>query len=100
MQGRDLMSVLKDLYYKNAGRTAIYVKKGGEYDKVNKVFTERIEKLCATFNKEQQKLFEDVEESVIDLSEIRESDCYADGVSLGARWMLEVMNFKSENFTD
>lgn len=94
------MSVLKDLYYAKAGRTAVYVKKGGEYDKANKVFTERINKLCDTFSQEQKKLFGQVEESVLDLCEITEADCYADGISLGARWMLEVLNFKSENFTD
>ena len=94
------MSVLKDLYYTKVGRSTVYIKKGGEYDRVNKVFTERIERLCATFSQEQKKLFNDVEESVLDLCEITEADCYADGISLGARWMLEVMTFKSENFTD
>ena len=94
------MSVLKDLYYAKAGRTTVYVKRGGEYDKANKIFTERIEKLCATFSQEQKKLFDDVEETVLELCEITEADYYADGISLGARWMLEVMTFKSENFTD
>ena len=93
------MSVLKKLYYTNIGRSTVYVKKGGEYDGVNKVFTERIERLCATFNQEQKKLFAEVEESGHKLSELREEDCYSDGISLGARWMLEVMTFKSENFT-
>ncbi len=92
------MSVLKDLYYAKIGRSTVYVKRGGEYDRVNQVFTERIERLCATFSQEQKKLFAEVEESGLKLSELREEDCYADGISLGARWMLEVMTFKSENF--
>lgn len=92
------MSILEELYNGNIVPTEKYIKKGGEYQKINDELSEKIEKLMCTLNSKQKDLCEEIEDGFCRLSYISEKECFIDGFRLGAQIMREILEYKSKNY--
>ena len=92
------MTILNELYNGNIEPAQRFVKKGSEYQSLQNEFAEMAEQLTATLNKEQKQLFLKVEDVLLNLNSISEEEIYIDGFCTGAKMLLEILNYKSENF--
>lgn len=94
------MSILENLYYGNLDPVDKYVKPEGEYHRLTVEKTELVKMLRQQFSGEQKQLLEEIEDKTLEIYSMSEMECFIDGFRLGALLMLEVINYKSENFTD
>ena len=94
------MTVLENLYSGNIHPAEKYVKKGSRYHKLTSQQMELLEELRPKLDKEQKQLLDKVESKALELCSVAEEERFIDGFRLGALLVLEIINFKSENFTD
>ena len=92
------MTILNELYNGNIEPAQRFVKKGSEYQSLQNELAEMAEQLTATLNKEQKQLLLKVEDVLLNLNSISEEEIYIDGFCTGAKMLLEILNYKSENF--
>ncbi len=92
------MAILEELYNGNIVPSEKFIKKGGEYQKVNDELSEKIEKLTCTLNSKEKDLCEEIGDGICKLSYISEKECFIEGFRLGAQIMREILEYKSENF--
>ncbi len=92
------MSMLKELYNGNINPVEKYIKKGGEYQKINKLLVEDIDKLILKLNADEKKLLEKIFDEMSSLNLISETESFVYGFCLGSQLILEILNYKSENF--
>ena len=93
------MSILKKLYNGNINPSEKFIKADGDYKKVNDNLVENLEKLIKTLNCDEKKLFRELESNVLALSSINQEEAYIDGFCTGAKVILEILFYKSKNFT-
>ncbi len=92
------MSILKDFFNGNTIPCEKYIKRDGEYYELNKELTKNIDNLSSSLNSQEKDLFEKIENDAISICAICEEERYIEGFCAGAKMMLEIMNYKSENF--
>ncbi len=92
------MSILEEFYYGNINPSSKFVKKGSEYQKLNKELIDISDKLTATLNDEEMQLYEKIEDIIYELEHISEKEYYIDGFCTATQLILDIMNFRSANF--
>lgn len=92
------MSILKDLYYGNIEPSQRFIKKDSEYKKIQGEFVDCLEELNATLTEEQKRLRVQIEDKSLAMCCISEEERFIDGFCMGAKMMLEIINFKSSNY--
>lgn len=94
------MTVLENLYSGNIHPAEKYVKKGSRYDKLTLEQTELIEALRCKLSSEQKHLFDKIEDKTLELCSVAEEERFIDGFQLGAAFVLDILFYKSKNFTE
>ncbi|MBQ6706104.1 MAG: hypothetical protein IJN07_01155 [Clostridia bacterium] len=92
------MSILDELYDGNIHPSQRYIRKEGEYQKINEQLVERLDNLLILLNDEQKQLLEDVGENVSMLGYISEKESFMEGFCVGIKMAWEVDRFESNNF--
>ena len=93
------MSVLEKLYSGNIAPSEKYLKKEGEYHRINQKLTEYIDELSEALNDKERALCEKIGEKIYALGYIAEKECFIEGFCLGSQIMLEVMHYESKNYS-
>ncbi len=94
------MSILKDLYYGNIKPSERYVKKESEYHKETVKLSNDIDEFIKLLNNKENELFERIIDTIYAIKELSEEECFIKGFCTGAKMMLEISNYKSNNFID
>ena len=92
------MSILEQLFNGEIHPFEKKKKKGSEYDKASRLFFAANEELRKCLGEKEQKLFEEVEEAAVTLSCIEGKEWFIEGVCLGFRFALEILQYESDNF--
>lgn len=92
------MSVLEEIFYGNLCPTERFVKRGSDYDKISCQLVNCTEKLLAKLTQEEQKLFEEVENTASDLAQIEGREWFMEGFCLGSKLTEEIWQYESRNF--
>ncbi len=92
------MSILDELYDGNIHPSQRYIRKDGEYQKINEQLVEHLDKLLILLNDEQKHLLEDVGEKISMLGYISEKESFMEGLCIGVKLAWEVDRFESDNF--
>ena len=93
------MSVLNELYYGNINPSARTIRKGSAYQKCNSELSDCIEKLLPLLNDTQKAMCEQISNKMSDLNCLAEKDSFVHGFCLGAQVMLEIIHWKSDDFS-
>lgn len=93
------MSVLEELYNGNINPSEKFIKKGSEYDKLTKQFSDCSDKLMKLLNNEQKALLNESSDIMSNLCYINEKEAFTEGFCIGAQMILDIMNFNSKNFS-
>lgn len=92
------MFILSEFYNGNIRPSEKFLQKNSEYCKLEEELMERMEKLTARLNKEEKKLFEQIENSAISVCALSEEERYIEGFCTGVKFLWEIINYKSENY--
>lgn len=92
------MSILEELFYGDIIPAEKYIKAGGEYQKLNSQFVNHTEELRSLLTGKEKQLYDKISNMSIQLNGISEKEYFIDGFCIGAKIILEIMNFKSENY--
>ena len=87
------MSVLSDLWYGNIEPQDRTIPRNSEYKKLLSKICEYEDKFRGIFSPEQQNEFEDYENATISVTAISEEASFVEGFRLGAKMILEVLQF-------
>ena len=87
------MSVLSDLWYGNIEPQDRKIPRDKEYKQLLNKICKYEEQFRGIFSPEQQKDFEDYENATISVTAISEEASFVEGFRLGAKIMLEVLQF-------
>ena len=87
------MQMLSELWYGNIEPQDRTIPRNSEHKKLLSKICEYEEKFRGIFSPEQQKDFEDYENATISVSAISEEASFVEGFRLGAKIMLEVLQF-------
>jgi len=87
------MRVLSELWYGNIEPQDRTIPRNGEYKKLLSKICEYEEQFRGIFSPEQQKDFEDYENATISVTAISEEAAFVEGFRLGAKMMLEMLQF-------
>ena len=92
------MSVLEDLYDGNINPYERYINPEGEYQRLNTQVTGKIEVLINSLSSEEKQQLDEIIDSFAAIGYISEKENFIEGFCLGAKIMLEIISFKSQNF--
>ena len=92
------MDVLKDFYCSDIKPSERYVKRGSEYHKLSSKLSDDIDMFMGLLSDKENHLFEKIIDSIYCISSISEQECFTNGFCIGVKMILEVINYKSENF--
>lgn len=92
------MSVLEELFNGNINPTEKYIKKGSEYQKLHQELTDYIDELLPLLNGDEQAICEKIADNASKLSYITEKERFIEGFCLGAKLVLEILQYKSSNY--
>lgn len=92
------MSVISDLFNGEIHPVEKFMRQNSRYFKLNRELGEKIEKFTKKLNKQENADFEEIHNSIFEMALIGEEERYIDGFCTGAKMMLEIMNYESENF--
>lgn len=92
------MSILEELYKGNVNPSDKYIKENSEYAEINKQLTKYIDELLPLLNDEEKQLCEKIADTASNLGYISEKERFVEGFCTGAQIVLELLNYKSENF--
>ena len=87
------MGVISELWYGNIEPQGRKIPRDKEYKQLLKKICEYEEQFRGIFSPEQQKDFEDYENATISVTAISEEASFVEGFQLGAKIMLEVLQF-------
>ena len=87
------MGVINELWYGNIEPQDRKIPRDKEYKQLLKKICEYEEQFRGIFSPEQQKDFEDYENATISVAAISEEASFVEGFRLGAKIMLEVLQF-------
>ena len=87
------MRVLSELWYGNIEPQDRTIPRNSEHKKLLSKICEYEEKFRGIFSPEQQTEFEDYENATISVTAICEEAAFVEGFRLGAKIMLEVLQF-------
>ena len=87
------MRMLSELRYGNIEPQDRTIPRNGEYKKLLTKICEYEEQFRGIFSPEQQKAFEDYENATISITAICEEASFVEGFRLGAKMILEVLQF-------
>ena len=90
--------MLEDLYYGNLTPFEKHVKRGSEYDTISKELSNTLDVFFSFLNEEERKIYRKIESDFSKLNSIAEKESFIDGFRIGAQIILEIMNYKNENF--
>lgn len=90
--------MLEDLYNGKIIPIERYIKDQSDYQKTNKTLVKNIDNLFALLNDNQKQLCEKVFDNFTDLEYISELESFSQGFCIGAKLILEIFNYESENF--
>ena len=93
------MTILENLYNGNINIAERAIKKGSEYDRLDKLSLELANKFIKGKSKQEKQLFEQILELIYNQEEILLTDTFAEGFRLGAQIMLEVFTEPKRQFT-
>ena len=94
------MSILRDLYYGEIKLSEKYVKNGSKYYKMSEKLSDDIDNFIKLLNAEEYEFFDRILDSMLQIGGICDEECFTKGFCTGAKMMLEILNFKSDNFND
>ncbi len=92
------LNILKELCKGNIKPSEKSIKKEGQYDEIFNQLIDDIDKLKVSLNKEEKVLLDKILDMEISLNCISEEENFIDGFCTGIKMILEVLNYKSENF--
>ncbi len=92
------MTILEKLFSGDIDPSVRYIIEGSEYQKISKRLMGEIDKLYSELSREEKQICEKIADLYGDLCVIAERERYIDGFHTGAKLMLELISFKSENF--
>ena len=87
------MSVISELWYGNIEPQGRSIPRNKEYKQLLNKICEYEEQFRGIFSPEQQKAFEDYESATISVTAISEEASFVEGFRLGAKMILEVLQF-------
>ena len=87
------MGIISELWYGNIEPQGRSIPRSKEYKQLLNKICEYEEQFRGIFSPEQQKDFEDYENATISVSAISEEASFVEGFRLGAKIMLEVLQF-------
>ena len=92
------MNILNEFFNGNISPSEKFIKKDSEYYKLNCGLMGKIEEFTGGLKEKEKVIFDEIEDYAIKLCALCEEERYIEGFCTGAKLMLEVMNYKSENF--
>ena len=93
------MSIIEELYNGNINPSEKFIKKGSEYANLTKQVSDCSVKLMSILNIEQKALLNESSDIMSNLCYINEKEAFTEGFCIGAKMMLDIMNFSSKNFS-
>ncbi|MBQ8869457.1 MAG: hypothetical protein IJ027_07085 [Oscillospiraceae bacterium] len=93
------MTILENLYNGNINVVERSIKKGSEYDRLDKLSLELENKFIKGKSKQEKELFEQILELIYGQEEILLTETFVEGFRLGAQIMLEVFSEPKRQFT-
>ena len=87
------MGVINELWYGNIEPQDRTIPRDKDYKQLLKRICDYEEQFRGIFSPEQQKAFEDYENATISVTAISEEASFVEGFRLGAKIMLEVLQF-------
>ena len=87
------MGVINELWYGNIEPQGRSIPRNKEYKQLLKKICDYEEQFRGIFSPEQQKDFEDYENATISVTAISEEASFVEGFRLGAKMILEVLQF-------
>ncbi len=92
------MGVIKDFYFSDIKPSERYVKRESEYYKLSVKLSDDIDEFMGLLSDKENQLFEKIIDSIYYINSISEEECFTNGFCIGVKMMVEVINYKSENF--
>lgn len=92
------MAILEEFYYGNINPSEKFIKKGGEYYNLSNKLAQDIDKLRTLLDSTGNELYDQIEETFLQLCSIAEKERFIDGFSVGVQMMCDAFGFKSENY--
>ncbi len=92
------MSILEELYNGNIRPSEKFIKKESEYNELFNQLNNKIDSFLLNLNQNEKKLFEEIDTTVIKLTDISQKEYFFEGLYIGANLILEIMNYTSANF--
>lgn len=89
------MSILSELYYGNICPMEKHIKVDGEYKKLLTKATDLMEKLNESLSEEDKSIWNEINDMSSIMESISERESFIEGFCLGARTILEIMNYDS-----
>ena len=91
------MAILEELYNGNISPVEKCIKKGSEYHKLNVALMEQLEEFTQALTDAQKRKYEKIIDGIYGLNAVVEKERFEDGFCLGAKLVLEIIGYESEN---